>query len=199
MVHASERDRADVKAKRAAWVEMQDTMDAASLVFLDESGVNTNLTRRYGRSKGKLRVVDSTPLNTPQTTTLLSSVRADGTTVCKFLSGALKGEIFLQYIRENLVPSLHPGDFVIMDNLRCHKVQGVREAVESVGASVLYLPPYSPDFNPIEMMWSKIKSVLRKLKTRTVDALLAALPLAFHSVSTNDIRGWFIASGYSQS
>jgi transposase len=188
-----------VKAKRAAWIEMQDTLDAASLVFLDESGVNTNLTRRYGRSKGKPRVTDSTPLNTPQTTTLLSSVRADGTTVRKFLSGALKGEIFLQYIREDLVPSLHPGDFVIMDNLRCHKVQGVKEAVESVGAFVLYLPPYGPDFNPIEMMWSKIKAVLRKLNARTVEILLADLPYAFNAVSTDDIHNWFLTAGYSQS
>jgi transposase len=178
---------------------MQSTMDVVSLIFLDESGVNTNLTRRYGRSKGKRRVMDSAPLNTPKTTTILSSVRSDGTTIRKFFSGALNGEIFLKYIQEDLAPSLHPGDFVIMDNLRCHKVQGVKEAVESVGAFVMYLPPYSPDFNPIEMMWSKIKAILRKLKTRTVDALLAALPYAFNAVSTDDIRGWFIAAGYSQS
>jgi transposase len=199
MLHASERDRADVKAKRVAWNEMQSTMDAASLIFLDESGVNTNLTRRYGRSKGKERVMGSAPVNTPKTTTILSSVRADGTTIRKFFSGALNGEIFLKYIQENLAPTLHPGDFVIMDNLRCHKVKGVKEAVESAGAFVMYLPPYSPDFNPIEMMWSKIKAILRKLKTRTVDALLAALPYAFSAVSTDDIRGWFIAAGYSQS
>jgi hypothetical protein len=137
MVHASERDRADVKAKRVAWNAMQSTMDGASLIFLDESGVNTNMTRRYGRSKGKGRVMDSASLNTPKTTTILSSVRADGTTIRKFFSGALNGEIFLKYIQENLAPSLHPGDFVIMDNLRCHKVQGVKEAIESVGAFVL--------------------------------------------------------------
>jgi transposase len=199
MVHASERDRADVKTKRVVWNAMQDTMDAASLVFLDESGVNTNLTRRYGRSKGKDRVMDSAPLNTPKTTTILSSVRADGTTIRKFFSGALNGGIFLRYIQEDLTPSLHPGDFVIMDNLRCHKVDGVKEAIESAGAFVLYLPPYSPDFNPIEMMWSKIKAILRKLKARTVEALLAALPYAFHAVSTDDIQGWFTAAGYSQS
>ena len=199
MVHASERDRADVKAKRVAWSGMQSTMNAASLAFLDESGVNTNLTRRYGRSKGKERVMDSAPLNTPKTTTILSSMRADGTTIRKFFSGALNREIFLKYIQENLAPSLHPGDFVIMDNLRCHKVQGVKEAIESVGAFVMYLPPYSPDFNPIEMMWSKIKAILRKLKTRTADALLSALPYVFNAVSTDDIRGWFIAAGYSQS
>jgi hypothetical protein len=152
MVHASERDRADVIKKREIWEEQQSALNAASLVFLDESGVNTNLTRRYGRAKGKERVKDSTPLNTPKTTTILSSVRTDGTTIAKFFSGSMNGELFLDYIQNDLAPTLHDGDFVIMDNLRCHKVAGVKEAVEKVGAQVLYLPPYSPDFNPIEMM-----------------------------------------------
>lgn len=174
-------------------------MDAAALVFLDESGVNTDMTRRYGRSKGKARVTEAAPLNTPKTTTLLSSVRADGTTVRRFLAGALNGEQFLTYIREELAPSLHAGDLVIMDNLRCHKVKGVREAIEAVGAQLLYLPPYSPDFNPIEMMWSKIKAILRKTKARTAAALLDALPVAFDEVSINDVKGWFIESGYSLS
>lgn len=102
-------------------------MNAASLVFLDESGVNTNLTRRYGRAKGKERVIDNAPLNTPKTTTILSSVRADGTTVAKFFSGSMNGDIFLDYIQNDLVPTLHDGDWVIMDNLRCHKVQGVKK------------------------------------------------------------------------
>lgn len=149
MVHASERDRADVKAKRTVRSKMQCTMRAASLVFLDESGVNTNLTRRYGRAQGKERVKDSAPLNTPKTTTIVSSVRLDGTTVPKFLSGAMNGSMFLDYIQNELVPSLHAGDLVIMDNLRCHKVKGVGEAIQRTGAQLLYLPPYSPDFNPI--------------------------------------------------
>jgi len=126
-------------------------------------------------------------------------VRADGTTIRKFFSGALNGETFLKYIHEDLAPSLHPWDFVIMGDLRCHKVQGVKEAVKSAGAFVLYLPPYSPDFNPIEMMWSKIKAIFRKLKARTIEALFSAFPYAFHTVSTDDIRNWFIAAGYSQS
>lgn len=196
MVHASERDRADVKAKRTIWSKMQSTMHAGSLVFLDESGVNTNLTRRYGRARGKARVKDSAPLNTPKTTTIVSSVRADGTTVPKFFSGSMDGNMFLDYIQHELVPSLHAGDLVIMDNLRCHKVKGVREAIQQVGAQLLYLPPYSPDFNPIEMMWSKLKAVLRKVKARTVDSLLEALPKAFRTISVSDILGWFREAGY---
>ena len=199
MVHASERDRADVKVRRAIWHMMQSSMDAASLVFLDESGVNTNLTRRYGRAKGKERIKDSAPLNTPKATTILSSVRADGTTVAKFFSGSMNGDLFLDYIRHDLTPALHGGDLVIMDNLRCHKVRGVKEAIEKIGAQVLYLPPYSPDFNPIEMMWSKIKAILRKIKARAVDALLDALPHVFQAVSVSDTIGWFHKSGYSLS
>ena len=199
MVHASERERSDVIKKREIWKEQQSTLNAASLVFLDESGVNTNLTRRYGRAKGKERVIDNAPLNTPKTTTILSSVRADGTTVAKFFSGSMNGDIFLDYIQNDLVPTLRDGDLVIMDNLRCHKVQCVKETVEKVGAQVLYLPPYSPDFNPIEMMWSKIKAILRKVKARTVDSLLVALPQAFRTVSIHDILGWFQKSGYSLS
>lgn len=185
--------------KRTDWIEQQSTMNVASLVFLDESGVNINLTRRYGRAKGKERVRDSAPLNTPKATTILSSVRADGTTVAKFFSGSMNGDLFLDYIQNDLVPTLHDGDIIIMDNLRCHKVDGVKEAIEKVGAQALYLPPYSPDFNPIEMMWSKIKAILRKAKARTVDALVSALPYAFDVVSVNDIKGWFQESGYSLS
>jgi transposase len=199
MIHASERDRADVKAKRTVWSKMQCTMRAASLVFLDESGVNTNLTRRYGRAQGKERVKDSAPLNTPKTTTIVSSVRLDGATIPKFLSGSMNGSMFLDYIQNELVPSLHAGDLVIMDNLRCHKVKGVKEAIQQTGAQLFYLPPYSPDFNPIEMMWSKLKAILRKVKARTVDSLLEALPKAFQAVSINDITGWFLESGYSLS
>ena len=199
MVHASERDRTDVKAKRTVWSRMQCTMRAVSLVFLDESGVNTNLTRRYGRAQGKERVQDSAPLNTPKTTTILSSVRLDGTTVPKFFSGSMNGSMFLDYVQHELAPSLNTGDLVIMDNLRCHKVKGVKEAIQQTGAQLLYLPPYSPDFNPIEMMWSKLKAVLRKVKARTVDSLLQALPKAFQTVSPSDVLGWFRESGYSLS
>jgi len=98
--------------------------------------------------------------------------------------------------KHDLVPALHAGDLVIMDNLRCHKVKGVKEAIQQAGAQALYLPPYSPDFNPIEMMWSKLKAVLRKVKARTVDSLLDALPKAFMAVSVSDICGWFREAGY---
>ena len=111
--------------------------------------------------------------------------------------GAVNREKIKEYLRDYLAHSLRPGDVVIMDNLPCHKVAGVAELIESAGAFVLYLPPYSPDLNPIEMMWSKIKAYLRMVKARTVDTLLSAIPLAFNSVLISDIQGCFAAAGYS--
>lgn len=169
------------------------------MVFLDESGVNTDMARLYARAKGGERAHDGVPLNTGTSTTILSSVRLDGECIYTTFSGAVNGERFKEYLREMLVDFLRPGDIVIMDNLRSHKVDGVVELIESAGATVLYLPPYSPDFNPIEEMWSKIKAYLRKVKARTVDTLLDAIPAAFASVMRADISGWFDHCGYSGS
>jgi len=154
------------------------------------------MTRRYARSEGGSRATDSTPQNTPTSTTILSSVRLNGERVYTTFSGAVNGERFLMYLKENLVPRLRQGDIVVMDNLCSHKVKGVCELIESAGAHAVYLPPYSPDYNPIEQMWSKIKAILRKIKARSPEALLLALPLAFETVSTSDILGWFQLGGY---
>ena len=154
------------------------------------------MTRHYGRAEGRARAYDSTHLNTPTSTIILSSVRAGGEKVYTTFDGALNGEKFKEYLREKLIHTLKPGDILIMDNLRSHKVQDVKELVESVGAKIMYLPPYSPDLNPIEQMWSKIKAFLRSVKAHTVDALLAAIPLTFQTVSKKDIAGWFSCSVY---
>ena len=173
---------------------LSECLDA--LVFLDESGVNTDETRRYGRAVGAQRVHDAAPINTPKRTTILSSVRLNGETAYTTFAGAVNGERFKEYLRTRLVPTLKPGDLVIMDNLRCHKVEGVKALIEATGASILYLPPYSPDLNPIEQMWSKIKAHLRSTKSRTIETLLHAIPVAFLSISPKDISGWFASSGY---
>jgi len=186
-----------VQEKRKLWKEQQPEIDLSRLVFLDESGTNTDMTRRYARAKAGQRANDHTPLNTGKTTTIISSVRADGTTVPMFLSGALNGEKFKEYIERHLVPSLHHGDIVVMDNLRSHKVDGIEQMIEEAGAIVKYLPPYSPDLNPIEQMWSKIKAFLRKVKARSVDVLMDVLPSAFSTISVQDILGWFRHDGYS--
>ena len=201
-VHASEQKREDVAQARKEWKEKQENhveLPVDKLVFLDESGVNIDMVRRYGRAKNKNRVNDYAPVNTPKKTTLVSSVRLDGTQAYEFFQGSLNGKNFLSYVKNTLIPTLKKGDIVVMDNLSCHKVKGVKEAIEEAGASVLYLPPYSPDFNPIEMMWSKIKALLRNWKTDTSELLHSVIPDAFSSISVSDISGWFTASGYCSS
>ena len=166
-------------------------MPAEHLVFLDECGVNTDMTRLYGRALEGARCIDDTPLNTPVTTTILSSVRLDGSTVPVTYKGGTTGEIFLNYLRDSLIPTLHPGDIVVMDNLRSHHVEGVRKIIEDAGLQLCYLPPYSPDFNPIEKLWSKVKAFLRKQKIRNAASLPASVTSAFSTVSSADIVGWF--------
>lgn len=166
------------------------------LVFLDESGVNTNLTRLYGRAFSSQRAVDHAPLNTPQTTTVLSSIRLNGEKAFTTYQGGTTGERFVQYLKETLLPTLKPGDIVVMDNMRSHHVKAVREVLEEKGMKVLYLPPYSPDLNPIEKMWSKMKALLRGWKVRSLDLLPDAVRMALDSVSQLDCRHWFATSAY---
>jgi transposase len=172
-------------------------MDAESLVFLDECGTNTGMTRLYGRAPGGERLVDYVPDVRYERTSLLSSVRLDGTFVPLCFDGALNGEIFLKYITDFLAPTLKPGDIVFMDQLSSHKVAGVAEAIEAREAFVIYLPQYSPDLNPIENMWSKIKAYLRKVKARTKEELFIAIKEAFNLILCKDIKGWFLEAGYS--
>lgn len=173
-------------------------MDSTKLVFLDESSVNTGMTRIYGRAFEGERVVDYVPDIRFQRTSIISSIRLDGSYVPMVFSGSLDGELFKAYLKEFLITTLSPGDIVIMDNLSSHKVAGVSEIIEGVGAKIMYLPPYSPDFNPIEQMWSKIKAFLRKIKARSTDTLYKAIKNAFSIVSKMDISGWFGCAGYSK-
>jgi len=166
------------------------------LVFLDESGVNTDLTRPYGRSKAGERVVDHAPLNTPRTMTVLSSMRMNGEKAFTTYIGGTTGERFVSYLKNTLIPTLHPGDIVVMDNMRSHHVKAVEELLRQNGMTPLYLPPYSPDLNPIEKMWSKMKALLRKWKIRTEELLAPAVQLALSFVSPIDCSHWFAASGY---
>ena len=160
------------------------------------SGININMTRYYEQTKGKKRVYDDVPKKRIKRTTLLSSVRLDGTLAYTFFQGVLNRKIFLDYIRNILVPTLNEGDIVIMDNLNCHKVKGVAEAIEAARVSVLYLPPYSPDMNPIEIICSKIKFLLRKWKARSSEVLNRFIEKAFLAVTTENIDHWFSACGY---
>ena len=171
-------------------------MDPRRLRFLDESGAKTNMTRLYGRAFGGQRVRDTVPHGHWQTTTMLATVGLRGSQAPFVIEGPVDTEVFRTYVGRVLVPTLHPGDIVVMDNLSPHKAAGVREAIEAVGAQLWYLPPYSPDFNPIEPMWSKIKAFLRRAAARTVDALIHAIAEALRTVFPNDILGWFRFRGY---
>lgn len=178
-------------------MQTQNNIPAAQYVFIDESGVNTNMSRRYARSLQGSRACDAIPLNRGKTTTIISSVRLDGTTVSMLMDGSMNGVKFKDYVGNHLAPHLRKGDVVVMDNLPCHKVAGIRETIEGVGAYLTYLPLYSPDLNPIEEMWSKIKAYLCKVKARSPDRLLPEISNAFRLVRPDDIRGWFCHSGYS--
>ena len=172
-------------------------MEIDKLVFLDESGTNTGMTRLYGRAPSDERVVDYTPDVRFERTSILSSVRANGDLVPLVYEGALNGDLFKAYISQCLVPTLRKGDIVIMDNLTSHKVAGVVDPIIAAGAQVVYLPPYRPDFNPIEMMWSKVKAYLRKVKARTKESLEKAIVEALDLVTTDNILAWFKECGYS--
>lgn len=185
----------DVKAAREDWSETLKQCEPEKLVFLDESGVNTDMSRRYGRAIGGERSVDKVPLNTPANTTILSSVRLNSETAYTTYSGGTIRKKFLDYLENVLIPTLHKGDIVIMDNMRTHHVKEVQTLLQKVGIKLLYLPPYSPDFNPIEKMWSKIKAILRKLKIRSLSLLPQGIAEAFSLVQPSDCLGWFSAAG----
>ena len=154
------------------------------------------MTRLYARGiKGK-RVYDYVPDTRWEAMSIISSLRLSGETESLVYKNSLTGDFFKQYLKEILCPSLKPGDIVIMDNLSCHKVKGVRELIEGTGARLEYLPPYSPDLNPIEKMWSKIKVILRKMKCRSEEKLFEGIREAFLQVSKFDALGWFNSSGY---
>lgn len=171
-------------------------MDLGRLVFVDESGAKTNMTRLYGRAIAGQRAVDDTPCGHWCTTTMISSVRLNGSTACMVVDGATTKAIFEAYVELILLPTLREGDIVVLDNLAAHKSEQILKLIESAGAQLWYLPAYSPDLNPIEKMWSKIKSILRTLKARTKEALIYAIAKALDMVTANDAKGWFESCGY---
>ena len=166
-------------------------------MFLDEAGSQTSMTRTRGRSPRGERVVAKVPCGTWKVVTMIAAVRTDGPFAAASLVGAVDTAAFVTYVREVLAPALVPGDVVVMDNLSPHKATAVRTAIESAGATLLYLPPYSPDFNPIENLWSKVKGRLRSLAARTVETLHDAIGQAFATVTPADCVGFFRNCGYT--
>jgi len=168
------------------------------LVFLDESGVNINMTRHYARAKKSERAVDSTPFNTPSNTTILSSVRLSGQTAYTVYSGGTSADRFAQYLKSTLFPTLSKTDIIVMDNMRSHHSRIVKKVLDEAGIAYLYLPPYSPDLNPIEKMWSKLKAFFRKKKVRVAANLPEVINMAFSTIRPSDCQGWFRSCSYVQ-
>ena len=157
------------------------------------------MTRLRGRAKKGQRLTDDAPSGHWCTTTMISSIRHDGSTACMAIDGATTGEVFREYVRHVLLPTLEPGDIVVLDNLSAHNDAESLEMIESSGAEVHFLPPYSPDLNPIEKMWSKVKAFLRAAKARTQEALFDAIAAALKTITPQDAMGWFNSCGYTTS
>ena len=185
-----------MNAAREAWFEGQIDLDPDRLVFIDETGANTKMARLYGRCVRGERCRASVPHGHWKTTTFTAGLRSDGLIALLVLDGPMDGNAFLAWVEQSLAPSLRQGDTVIMDNLPAHKVQGVREAIEAVDASLLYLPPYSPDFNPIEMVFSKLKTLLRGAAARTMPDLWQAIADALKRFTPTECRNYLVAAGY---
>lgn len=196
-LHAAEQDSPATRLQRRLWWQETSQINPAKLIFLDESGVTTQMTRHYGRARRGQRVGEATPCGHWRTLTVLGAVRASGWVGAMTIEAATNGDIFLAYLEQVLGPQLQTGDVVVMDNLAAHKVAGVRRLIESRGAQLRYLPPYSPDFNPIEKCWSKVKQLLRGAKARSLSTLEGAVADALAAVTPHNIQACFHHCGYA--
>jgi transposase len=192
--HAAEQDRPDVQVKRESFCQEIESIEPGRLVFVDETGVTTAMTPTYGRAPRGERVVDSAPASW-ESVTVVAALGLESVEAPLAISGAINAATFLGYVEQVLVPALRRGDVVIFDNLASHFTPGVKEAIEKVGARVMPLPPYSPDLNPIEEMFSKFKEFLRRAAARTKAHLVEVIDEALKMVSAQDILGWFQQSG----
>lgn len=167
------------------------------LVFVDESGIATDMVRLYARAEGGERAHGTVPNRHHRKLTLLGGLSTTGLVAMMTIEAATNQDVFLAFVREVLVPELRPGQIVVLDNLSPHKAPAVRKAIEDAGCKMKFLPPYSPDFSPIEPCWSKLKTLLRGIGARTIDALQGALVSTMDRVSVTDARNWFTYCGYA--
>jgi transposase len=181
---------------RSGWWTRVAGVDSTRFVFLDEIGAHTALTRLYGRAPRGERVVGRVPQGRWQTTTLIAAIRHDGVVASLAFGGATDEAAFLTFVKRVLIPALRPRDIVVLDRLSVHRVGAVARALRQAGAGVWYLPPYSPDFNPIENVWAKVKALLRQAEARTTEALWQALGQALQAVTAQDCQGCFEHCGY---
>jgi transposase len=197
--HASGQNRPDVATARQDWRGSQPKLNPAQLVFIDETWVTTNMARRYGRAPRGDRVIGSVPHGHWMTSTFIAGLRLDGIVAPCLFNCAIDGELFLAYVEQQLAPTLVPGDIVIADNLSSHKVAGVRETIQARGASLRFLPPYSPDLNPIEQAFAKLKALLRAEAARTVDVLWSATGKLLDRFTSDECANYLAHAGYPHS
>lgn len=185
-----------MRLARERWFDGQVELDPERLVFIDESGASTKMARLYGRAKRGERCRAAVPHGHWKTTTFTAGLRIDGLAAPFVLDGPMDGVAFLAYVEQVLAPELKFGDIVVMDNLPAHKISAVRTAIEAAGAKLLYLPPYSPDFNPIEMAFAKIKARLRQAAARTIPDLWNAIAQSIETFTPTQCQNFFAAAGY---
>jgi transposase len=194
---AREQDRPDVSRRRAQWRNYQGRIDPGRLIFIDETWAKTNMTRTHGWAARGERLVDKTPHGHWNTTTFLAALRHDRIEAPCLFDGPINGELFLAYVEQVLVPTLKPGDIVILDNLGSHKGKAVRKAIRAAGAKLIFLPKYSPDLNPIEQVFAKLKTLLRKAGARTVEAISAAIGTILKCFKPQECANYFRNAGYA--
>jgi len=191
-----EQERPDILKRRQDWFDGQPDLDPERLVFIDETGLSTKMARLRGRALRGERCRAGVPHGHWKTTTFTGALRLSGMTAPFVYDGAMNGMVFQTYVEQVLAPTLTPGDVVIMDNLPAHKAAGVRETIERAGAELLFLPPYSPDFNPIENAFAKLKALLRARAERTIQGLWAAVGSVLNAFTPAECANYFSAAGY---
>ena len=198
-LRAAERKRADVARARRRWIREQGFLDPAHLVFIDETAVTTNMVRLNGWNPRGERLVSDVPMGHWETVTFIAGLRQTRVVAPMLIKGAMNGEAFLAYIEQCLVPTLKHRDIVVADNVPFHKVTGVEEAIQAIGASLRYLPKYSPDLNPIELVFHPLKTFLRKAAQRTIEGLHRCVGSYIRALDPSECTGYFRHSGYEPS
>lgn len=196
-LHAAEQDRPDVAAKRAFWRRHQHKVDPRRLIFVDETWVKTNMTRLHGWSTVGQRLVEKVPFGHWKTMTFIAGLRCDGLCAPIVFDGPINGQSFLAWVKQSLVPILKPGDIVVLDNLGSHKSQVIRKTIRAAGAKLIFLPPYSPDLNPIEQAFAKLKTLLRKADARSVEETWKNIGTLLQAFSPDECANYLVNSGYA--